>query len=51
MSHAMKLQLLQSYEKYPIGMKLLQEHGVYAVRGPRSIPESLIREIEMIYNA
>jgi len=46
MSHVMRLQLVQSYEKYPIGMKLLQEHGVYAVRGPRSIPESL-----MIYNA
>ncbi len=51
MSHVMRLQLVQSYDRYPIGMKLLQAHGVYAVRGPRSIPESLIREIEMIYNA
>lgn len=28
----------------------MKRHGVYAVRGPRSIPESLIQEIEHLYH-
>lgn len=51
MSHVMRLQLLKTYDRKPIGMELLKAHGVNAVRGPRSMPDSLIHEIEMIYHA
>lgn len=51
MSHVMRLQLIKTYDAKPIGMELLKAHGVYAVRGPRSIPNSLIREIELMYHA
>ncbi len=32
-------------------MKLLKAHGTNAVQGPRSMPDSLIHEIEMMYHA
>ncbi len=51
MSHVMRLQLLKTYDGMPIGMELLKAHGVNAVRGPRSMPDSLIHEIEMMYHA
>lgn len=51
MSHVMRLQLLQIYDATPIGMELLKAHGVHAVRGPRSMPDSLIQEIERMYHA
>jgi len=51
MSHVMRLQLLKVYDAKPIGMELLKAHGVHAVRGPRSIPDSLIHEIERMYHA
>ncbi len=51
MSHVMRLQLLRAYDAKPVGMELLKAHGVNAVRGPRSIPDSLIREIKMMYHA
>lgn len=51
MSHVMRLQLLQTYDQQPIGMELLKAHGVYAVRGPRSMPDRLIRAIEAMYHA
>jgi len=51
MSHVMRLQLVETYDAKPVGMELLKTHGVYAVRGPRSIPNSLINEIEMMYHA
>ncbi len=51
MRHVMRLKLLQTYNAKAIGMDLLKEHGIYAVRGPRSMPSSLIREIEMMYHA
>lgn len=51
MRHVMRLQLLKTYDAKPIGMELLKAHGVYAVRGPRSMPDSLIHEIEMMYHA
>ncbi len=50
MSHVMRLQLLRTYDAKPIGMELLKVHGVNAVRGPRSMPDSLIHEIEMMYH-
>ena len=51
MSRVMRLQLLQTYNAEPVGMELLKAHGVCAVRGPRSMPNGLIHEIEMIYHA
>lgn len=46
MSRVMRLQLIKTYDKKPVGMELLKAHGVCTVRGPRSMPNSLIREIE-----
>ncbi len=51
MSRVMRLQLLETYNAKPVGMELLKAHGVCAVRGPRSMPNGLIHEIEMIYHA
>lgn len=51
MSHVMRLQMLKTYDAKPIGMELLKTHGVYAVRGPRRMPDSLMQEIEMMYHA
>lgn len=50
MSHVMRLQLLQTYHEKSIGMDLLKAHGVRTVRGPRSMPNSLICEIEEMYH-
>ena len=46
----MRLQLLETYNKAPIGLKWMKHHGVSTVRGPRNMPGSLIREIEMMYH-
>ena len=51
MSHVMRLQMLKTYDGKLIGMELLKAHGVNAVRGPRSMPGSLLHEIEMIDHA
>ncbi len=51
MSHVMRLQLLRAYDAKPVGMELLKAHDVNAVRGPRSMPDSLIHEIKMMYHA
>ncbi len=51
MSRVMRLQLCKTYDGEPVGRKLLEEHGVYAVRGPRSMPNSLICEMEKMYHA
>lgn len=48
MSRVMHIKLLKKYNKGLIGRDILREHGVYAVRGPRSMPKSLIEEIERI---
>ena len=42
----MKLKLLETYPHGAIGRDKLKEHGIYAVRGPRSMPQTLITEIE-----
>ncbi|WAG58171.1 MmcQ/YjbR family DNA-binding protein (plasmid) [Clostridium estertheticum] len=49
MNRVMKIKLLTKYDRYSINLAMLREHGVYAVRGPRSIPISLIKEIETLY--
>ncbi len=45
MSRVMRLKVQKTYRK-PVGMETLRAHGVAAVRGPRYMPESLIREID-----
>ncbi len=50
MSHVMRLQLLNTYDAKAVGMALLKAHGVYAVRGPRNMPDSLIQEIGFLQN-
>lgn len=49
MKRVMRLKLLRRYDEREIGVDMLRDHGVYAVRGPRSMPGSLIEEIERIY--
>ncbi len=43
----MKIQLLQRYDPETYTMKVLKEYGVYAVRGPRSMPDSLVYDIDL----
>ena len=45
----MRLQLIERYDKTPIDLDIMREHGVLTVRGPRGIPTSLIEEIEYLY--
>lgn len=42
---AMKIELLQAYDEGRFTRGLMKQHGVYAVRGPRSMPNSLSCEI------
>lgn len=49
MSHVMKLRILTRYDKEPVSFAMLKEHGVTAVRGPRSIPKELVKAIEKLY--
>lgn len=49
MSYVMKLKILTRYDKEPISFAMLKEHGVTAVRGPRSIPKELVKAIEKLY--
>lgn len=45
----MKIQKLYMYQGNKIDRKVLRKFGVVSVRGPRYIPEELIREIEKYY--
>ncbi len=45
MSRVMRLKLLEEYDKTSFGIEMLKTHGVYAVRGPRSMPNSLKEKI------
>lgn len=45
MDRVMRLQLMERYAESLYPMTLLKEHGVFAVRGPRSMPYSLSCEI------
>lgn len=47
MSRVMKLKRLAEYAPDFLTWNKLKEYGVSAVRGPRSMPDSLLREIEM----
>ncbi len=41
----MKLKLLRKYDPKDFTMDVLKEYGVYAVRGPRSMPNSLVADM------
>lgn len=45
MSRGMKLELLQEYGRDQFSFERLKEYGVYAVRGPRGVPNSLSHEL------
>lgn len=46
MHKVMKIKRLHSYEKDAFGLDELKEHGIFAVRGPRSIPYGLRYKLE-----
>lgn len=46
MNRMMKIQLLHRFTKDQLDFKKLNAHGVYAVRGPRHVPNSLLHEIK-----
>lgn len=46
MDHVMKLKRLRQYDTDFLTLDKLKKHGVYAVRGPRHMPGSLLQEIE-----
>lgn len=48
-SRAMRLQLLERYDKEAIDFTMMKKYGVLAVRGPRSMPNSLQCRIEELY--
>ena len=49
MKKIMKLRMLKKYDGVPIDREMLRSHDVRYVRGPRSMPDSLEREIEELY--
>ncbi len=51
MSRVMRLEVLEIYDGPQIGRDVLARHGVRAVRGPRSMPSGLEREIALMYRA
>lgn len=46
MSHVMRLKPLKQYAPDAFPLDKLKEHGVFSVRGPRYVPNSLLRELE-----
>ena len=48
MSRAMKIRLLHTFDKEQLDFKKLNDFGIYAVRGPRGIPNSLHYEISAL---
>lgn len=48
MSRVMKIQLLHRFQQGQLDFKKLNEYGIFAVRGPRSVPNSLHYEIEAL---
>lgn len=51
MRKMMRLKLVRRYDGVVLGRALMEKHGVRAVRGPRSMPASLAREIGELYGA
>ena len=48
MSRVMKIQLIHRFYNDQLNFSTLKEHGVYAIRGPRSVPNSLRHEINIL---
>ncbi len=46
--HVMRIHLLEKYDPHLADRALLEKFGVVTVRGPRSMPPKLIREIERL---
>lgn len=46
--HVMNIRLLHRFSPDQLTLEVLRSHGVYAVRGPRSVPESLLEEIRFL---
>ena len=46
MNRMMKIQLLHRFSEDQLDFKKLNAHGIFAVRGPRHIPNSLLHEIK-----
>lgn len=51
MRRVMKLQLLHRFSEDQLTMEKLREHGVFAVRGPRGVPNSLHHAIKAFCDA
>ncbi len=49
LKRAMRLQVLETYDREPISLELMKEYGVTTVRGPRGIPNSLEAKIRELY--
>ena len=47
---AMKIKLTHRFEKDELTFKRLNEYGIFAVRGPRGVPNSLSHEIKRLCN-
>ncbi len=46
MKKVMKLKLLNTFESNAFSIRVLKSHGVITVRGPRSVPASLLHEMK-----
>lgn len=46
MHKVMKIKRLHTYDKGAFGLAVLQEHGIWSVRGPRGIPYGLLYKLE-----
>lgn len=51
MEHVMKIRLLHRFDRQQFPFNKLKEYGIFAVRGPRRVPESLSKEIGFAVNA
>ena len=47
MEKVMKIKLLKKYEKDEFTFKKLNEYGIKAIRGPRSVTEKLSKELNL----
>lgn len=48
MRHVMKISLQYRFDQKQLNLDTLKEYGVYAVRGPRSVPNRLSRKIQKL---
>lgn len=49
-NRAMRLKIIRKFDKFPISIERMKVHGVFAVRGARGMPQSLIEEINTLYS-